>query len=109
MNRDVTVVLTGRGEFSMKRVEYDATCAVVHAFIETEQNGQEAVDISTEIAGYMDGDNLIESIAMADAAALESIAQQLCRKPDDVYGAFIFHLTEQIQKNKGRQATECQK
>ena len=107
MNRDVTVVLTGRGEFSMKRVEYDADCAVVHAFIETEKGGQEAVDITTEIAGYMDGDNLIESIALADAEALKSIAQQLNRRPDDVYGAFIFHMTQQIQKNKERRASEC--
>lgn len=106
MNRDVTVNLTGRGEFSTKRVEHDADCAVVHTFIKTEKNGQEAVDITTEIAGYMDGDNLIESIALADAEALKSIAQQLNRRPGDVYGAFIFHMTQQIQKNKERQATE---
>ena len=77
------------------------------AFIETEKGGQEAVDITTEIAGYMDGDNLIESIALADAEALKSIAQQLNRRPDDVYGAFIFHMTQQIQKNKERRASEC--
>ena len=77
MNRDVTVNLTGRGEFSMKRVEYDADCVVVHAFIETQSEGQEAVDITTEIAGNMDGDSLIEAMAMADAEALKNIAQQL--------------------------------
>ena len=107
MNRDVTVSLTGRGEFSMKRVEYDADCVVVHAFIETQSEGKEAVDITTEIAGNMDGDSLIESIALADAAALDGIAQQLNRRPDDVYGAFIFYMTRQLQKNKERQASEC--
>ena len=107
MNRDVTVNLTGRGEFSMKRVEYDADCVVVYAFIETESEGQEAVDITTEIAGNMDGDNLIEAIAMADAEALKTIALQLERRPDDVYGAFIYHLTQQIQKERERQASEC--
>ena len=107
MNRDVTVNLTGRGEFSMKRVEYDADCVVVYAFIETESEGQEAVDITTEIAGNMDGDNLIEAIAMADAEALKTIALQLERRPDDVYGAFIYHLTQQIQKERERRASEC--
>ena len=93
----------------MKRVEYDAECVVVHAFIETQSEGQEAVDITTEIAGNMDGDSLIEAMAMADAEALKNIAQQLERRPDDVYGAFISHLTQQIQKDKEMQATECQK
>lgn len=107
MNRDVTVTLSGKNEFSHKHVEYDAHCVVVHAFSEfTDEKGNAAVDINTEIAGYMDGDDLIESIAIADAEALKSIAQQLNRRPDDVYGAFIFHMTQLIQKNKERQATE---
>ena len=107
MNRDITVNLTGRGEFSMKRVEYDADCVVVHAFIETQSDGQKAVDIMTEIAGNMDGDSLIEAMAMADAEALKNIARQLERRPDNVYGVFILRLTQQIQKDKERQASEC--
>lgn len=108
MNRDVTITLTGRGEFSMKRVEYDADCVVVHAFSEfTDENGNAAVDINTEIAGSMDASDLVESMASATGAALWGIAKQVKELPDRVFGMFVFKLMEHMKAEKEKGAAEA--
>ena len=108
MNRDVTVTLSGKNEFSHKHVEYDADCVVVHAFSEfTDEKGNAAVDINTEIAGNMDASDLVESMASATGVALWGIAKQVAELPDSIFGMFVFKLMEFMKTEIEKEGKPC--